>query len=274
MFFGTPEYWNGAAGQKWAASQELLDTVLEPFGQVLIEAADLPHEGTVIDVGCGCGATTLMAAARSQELEVVGIDVSRPMLEVARRRGAGSGLKVRFDEADASKVSMPVPVDRVISRFGVMFFREPAAAFRNIGGWLREGGKLAMLVWNPLPQNEWAAALVELARRHVALESPSAGTVGPFSLGDSARTAELLGSTGFVEVVQTALDTPMSISGTVDDVFGFLRERGPIVMALEQASARGAQAVLADLREFVAQHHDGVRVELPARARLVTASRA
>ena len=272
MIIGTPEYWNGEAGRNWAKSHRLLEAVLEPFARVLLDAADLPSTGMVVDVGCGCGATTFMAAERSPGLHALGVDVSRPMLEVARRRASASDLAVRFEEADAATQQLDEPADRVISRFGVMFFPEPNAAFANLGTWLRPGGRIAMVVWNPMHDNPWAMSLVGIVARHVELEPPPPDGPGPFSLGDEEHMERLLTSAGFAGVGQTPLGIPMRVPGTIDQVFGFLRDRGPVMSALKVAPKAVGDALLLDLHTFAAEAHDGGGVTLPARARLVTAT--
>lgn len=264
------EYWNQEAGERWAAGHERLEPILAPFGEALIDAADLPMSGCVVDVGCGCGATTIMAAEASPELEVVGIDISRPMLEVARTRPAPEG--VRFEEADAGAAKLaPKSVDRIISRFGVMFFPEPTAAFANLHGWLAPGGRMAVLVWNPLPDNAWMAVPLSIVRRHVALEPPKEDVPGPFSLADPQRLEGILREAGFGTVEQRVLDLPMRVDGSMEDVLAFYLERGPVAAALEEASAPARDAVIEDLRTALTKRHDGSGVTMAAAARLVVA---
>lgn len=265
------EFWNGRGGDKWVCSQPLMDAVLAPFAEVLLEAADLPERGVVVDVGCGCGATTLMTARRRPGLEVIGVDVSAPMLEHARGRARDEGLPVRFHHADAAVARPATGVDRVISRFGVMFFDEPEVAFGNIRGWLAPGGALVALVWGDVRDNPWTADLQELLSRHVELPAPSGDGPGPFSLGDPDRIFTILGRAGFRQIEQRPLPLPMRVPGPPEVGLSFHLERGLVEAALEGATEETVRAIHRDLREYVEQRHDGTAMELRAQARLVRA---
>lgn len=268
----TQEYWNGPRAQKWVTSQARMDAVLEPFGRALLEAAELPESGVVVDVGCGCGATTLMASRARPGLEVIGVDISEPMLGRARDRAADEGLSVRFDVADAAIARPAASVDRILSRFGVMFFDEPVAAFTNMRRWLAPGGRLVALVWGRLADNPWTADVLEILRRHVELPLPSEEGPGPFGLSDPGRVDEILGQAGFTSVEQRDLDVPMSIPGSVDETLWFHCERSVVASVLEDASEPTRRAIRAEVRAYSERHHDGEGARFPARARLVRAS--
>ena len=144
------DYWNNQAGGTWAELQEQMDRQLAPLGERAIQALAPVAGEKILDVGCGCGDSTLtLGRAVGAIGEVVGLDVSQPMLEVARRRGAESGLKVGFIQADAETTALGDDFDAIYSRFGVMFFDNPTAAFRNLLGALKPGGRLAFVCWRP-----------------------------------------------------------------------------------------------------------------------------
>lgn len=265
------DYWNGEAGQKWADAHEFMDRILVPFGEAVIEAAQLPERGTVVDVGCGCGGTTVMASRRRPDLTVIGVDVSGPMLEVARRRSADRDC-IRFDQQDAAHATpTPAPVDRIISRFGVMFFADPPAAFANLRRWLAPGGRLAAAVWGPLADNRWLSDLLQLVGRHVEMPPMDPDAPGPFSLADPRKVETLLQGAGFASVEQTPLDLPMRIPGSVEDAVEFCMQRGPVAKAIEELAPELRAAITDDIRAMVSDQHDGDGTPLAASARLVVA---
>ena len=264
-------YWNGEAGRAWAEGAPTMDRILLPFAEALLDAASIPEGGRIVDVGCGCGATTLMIAERFPTATAVGLDVSRPMLEVARTRAAGRE-RVRFVEGDASTGRPPTtPVDRVVSRFGVMFFADPRAAFANIRGWVRSGGSFTAVVWNQLAANPWLRDLVDIVGRHTPHVWEPGDGPGPFSLGDPEATARMLTAAGWTSIEQQDLGLPMRVEGNEDDVLEFCLHRGPVATALAEATQDARDAVIAELRSWIRERHDGAGATLEAGARRVTA---
>src|ERR1700684_3106485 len=150
------EYWNSVAGRRWTDRQEEQDLVLRPVSDRLIAAADARPVHRIIDTGCGCGDTTIDFAARVMPGgEVLGLDISEPMLARARER-APSGLPARFVLADATVYDFePEWADLAVSRFGVMFFADPARSFANLRRGLKPGGRLVFALWREGRQNHW-----------------------------------------------------------------------------------------------------------------------
>ena len=147
---GQIEYWNSPVGDRWVDIQESQDRMLGPLGETAMAAAEIAPGHHVIDIGCGCGTTTLELAHRvGTSGHVFGIDVSTPMLERARQRAASEeALSIDLQNRDAATYQFePQAYDRVYSRFGVMFFTDPAAAFANIRTALKPGGRLAFVCW-------------------------------------------------------------------------------------------------------------------------------
>ena len=141
------EYWNDAGGVSWVDGQAQLDAQLAQFGALAIDAAAVQSGEVVLDVGCGCGATTEdLASLVGTSGRVVGLDVSAPMLARARERLAGRPVELLL--GDAATFALPAhSFDVLFSRFGVMFFEEPLAAFAHLRGALKLGGRVAMVVW-------------------------------------------------------------------------------------------------------------------------------
>ncbi|MFM8411336.1 MAG: class I SAM-dependent methyltransferase, partial [Alphaproteobacteria bacterium] len=147
------DYWNDMAGPKWVALQESLDRQIGPLGAAAMAAADLQPGERVLDVGCGCGATSIELARRvAPGGAVLGVDVSTVMLEAARAAAGRAGAEgLEFANADAQTAPLtPAGFDVVFSRFGVMFFADPTAAFANLRRALRPGGRLAVVCWHAI----------------------------------------------------------------------------------------------------------------------------
>ncbi|MGO9559999.1 MAG: class I SAM-dependent methyltransferase, partial [Acidimicrobiales bacterium] len=187
---GMAEYWNGRPANVWVTEAERFDSILAPFGRRLLTSAVLKPGEQVLDVGCGNGAVSLEAARTvGRDGQVTGLDLSAPMLEVARRRAKEQGIDVSFVQGDAQTASFDHPFDVVLSRFGVMFFDGPQAAFANLAKATRPGGRLCFVCWQELFANEWIAVPAMAMVAHVGIpELPEPGAPGPFALADAGRT--------------------------------------------------------------------------------------
>lgn len=265
-------YWNAQAGETWAAQQDKLDRQLEPLGEAAI-AALAPKAGErLIDIGCGAGQTTLALAQRvGSGGSVLGVDISAPLLDVARRRAEGLA-NVSFVEADAQTHPFE-PADGVFSRFGVMFFADPPAAFANIHKALKPGGRLAFVCWRPLAENEWMQAPMRAALPHVAVTPPPPGdplAPGPFAFADPDRVRGILGGAGFSNV-EIAPQDFMIGGNPLDESVALAMKVGPLG-ALLRENPDQRDAVIDAVREAMSAHlgPDGVR--LPGAVWIVTAT--
>jgi SAM-dependent methyltransferase len=207
--------WNGALGQRWAEMQAYLDVLTGPFGAAALSAATIKPGERVIDVGCGCGDTSFaIARTVGAHGSVLGVDVSQPMLEVARDRLADESLsQLRFRQADAASADLPSEQDLVFSRFGVMFFDAPITAFSQLRRTLRRGGRIAFCCWRQPRENPWAMAPLVAAREALMIETPKADPFapGPFAFADAARLDDILATAGFSEVSIDPFDAPVRL---------------------------------------------------------------
>ncbi|MCA6247811.1 MAG: methyltransferase domain-containing protein [Phenylobacterium sp.] len=229
-------YWNDVAGRTWAALQDRIDRQIRPLGLAAMDRLAPAAGETVLDIGCGCGDTSLELARRvGPEGGVLGLDISAPMLEVARGRAEAAGAhNLAFREADAQTAALPGGRDAVFSRFGVMFFADPEAAFANLRRSLRPGGRLAFVCWRPLPENLWIHLPAEAAAGLVPpAPPPEPGTPGPFAFADPDRVRRILAEAGFTGIEISPHDEAiggLDLEGTV----GMSVWRGPLGAILRE----------------------------------------
>jgi ubiquinone/menaquinone biosynthesis C-methylase UbiE len=261
-------FWNEQVGAKWVRFQELLDRQLEPFGRAVADSLSIDQGDRVLDVGCGCGATSLELARRvGRSGRVVGIDVSAPMLATARQRAAESRAdNLEFLQADAQTHGfVPASYTALFSRFGVMFFDDPTAAFRNLRRSLGPGGRLGFVCWQSVAANPWMALPVMVAMQHIPVETPSNPFApGPFAFADADRVTGLLAEAGYREIAHTALELPIALAGgaPLESVVEFALEIGPLSRALIGTSADVRARVTDGVREALRpyQSDSGIRM--------------
>lgn len=209
--------WNGELGQRWAESQRQIDGLVAAFGQAALKRAAAQAGERVIDVGCGCGDTTLeLARSVGQSGRVLGIDVSQQMLAVARVRTHVAWPHLTFREADASDCELPADTDLVFSRFGVMFFAEPVSAFRHLRRSLRSRGRCVFVCWRAPRDNNWAMTPLVAARKAMGITPAPADPYapGPFAFADDGRVRAILSDAGFEQLDVQRFDTPVLLGTT------------------------------------------------------------
>jgi len=247
--------WNGQSGERWVANQARLDAMVAVFGEAAIEAAAPATGERVLDIGCGAGASSLTLAARVGAAgQVLGVDISEPLI-VRARALAQQDTPALFQVADASSEELPEGAfDVLFSRFGVMFFDDPIAAFAHMRRALRPGGRVAFVCWRGAAENDWVrlpmGALMGIVPPG-ALPDPEAP--GPFSFGDRGRVARILMAAGFTDIVIAPFDAsvPFGEGGTrnaaIDDAVKMTLEVGPLSRALagqpDDVRARASAAV-------------------------------
>jgi len=240
--------WNGALGQRWVAMQREIERVVAPFGDAALEIAAARPGERVIDIGCGCGDTSIELARRvGGDGAVLGIDVSRPMLDVARSRARSAGwAHLSFREDDASEAELPTNSDLLFSRFGVMFFSQPSKAFGHLRKSLRTGGRCVFVCWRTPRDNPWAMAPLSAARAAMGVTAPRADPYapGPFAFADEERLSGILSDAGFTAIHVQRCDVPLALGATPRDAAHAALQIGPAARFAREMGAEHLPTIL------------------------------
>ncbi|MGA4845130.1 class I SAM-dependent methyltransferase [Streptomyces sp. G5(2025)] len=268
------EAWNGWEGVHWADHPERYNAMLDAFNAPLFAAAGIKAGHRVLDVGCGTGRTTRLAAQQAYDGCVVGIDLSVPMLERARRDALAEGLgNVTFEQGDAQVHPFPeAGFDVVLSRGGVMFFADLVAAFTHLRNALAPAGRLAFL--SPQPEGPHSAYARATAALSSHLREPSPAARGMGSLLDPARILEVLAAAGFAEADVASAVAPMTFGSDADDAADFLFAMGSTRHNLRDAEPTTVASVRAEVREALREFESADGVRIPGSVWVVTASRS
>jgi len=250
------EFWNGWVGEKWARLQDRTDLMLNSITDALMPFAAAKPGERVLDVGCGTGSTTLrLGMSVAPNGSVAGIDISVPMLNVARARAQAMNADTPFLEEDASRHEFAPVFDLVFSRFGVMFFDDPVAAFRNIRTAIAPKGRLAFVCWRPFKDNGWAFVPYAAAQLFLPEQPPAdPHAPGPFAFADSERLKGILADAGFKNIRIEKLDTVNNLGATVEAAAESALTIGPLARAAvdlpEEARSKIRAAVEAALQAY------------------------
>jgi SAM-dependent methyltransferase len=269
-------YWNGPGGQRWADRQQSQDILLAPVADAMIERARTKAGERIVDVGCGSGATTIALAQKvGPSGHVLGIDISAPMLDRARQL-APKGAPVEFVLADATIYPFePASFDLLASRFGVMFFAEPAISFANMRGALRPSGRLAFACWREPRDNPFFMTPLQAVYKHVPkLPQQDPDAPGPFAFASEARVNRVLSEAGFSDIAMERCDLALDIAigRGLDAAVESALEIGPASRALQDHPADVRAAATNSVREALAAYAKGQTVPLPASIWIVTAA--
>jgi SAM-dependent methyltransferase len=254
---GQVEAWNGGESVHYVTHADRYDRQLASFTAALLEDAAVTSDDAVLDIGCGCGVTTLMAAARARR--VLGLDISVPLIEIATERAAEGGFdNAEFIVADAQTHRFADgEFTLVMSQFGLMFFDDPEGAFENIRRSLAPGGRLSFVCWQDLEANEWLTIVSRAVAEHSDVPEFGGRSGGPgmFALKRPDETVALLTAAGFTQVDVAPIDTTLLLGGggTVDDSFDFLLGMGMVRGLLGRVDGDEREQALAGVRTALAE---------------------
>ena len=261
------EFWNSPVGDRWTELMDSQDRMLGPLGEAAMAAADIAPGHRVIDIGCGCGTTTLDLAHRvGPSGHVLGVDISTPMLDRARQRAAREeSVSIDLQNCDAADYQFaPQSFDRVFSRFGVMFFADPVTAFANIRAALKTGGRLAFVCWQPLDLNPWMATTITVATRYLERpDPPGPDDPGPFAFREPGRVNGILSDAGFSSIEITPNRSALKFEPDIDRTVNKLTQIGPMTQPMAQAPEDIQDRIRADLAAAIQGYltGDGVRID-------------
>lgn len=274
------EFWNGLTGGNWVQYQEELDAMINDIGQDALARAQVQEGERVLDVGCGCGTTTMEMARRvGPSGAVTGVDISAPMIELAQSRAAQAGLtNVQFQVADAEAHSFKDgSIDLLFSRFGIMFFGNPVAAFTNLASALKPGGRLTFACWRQPEDNLWLVLPSKAAGAYVELPPrPEPDQPSPFAFANPDRVTSILSDAGFTDISLEQRDGNLKIGGpnTLAAAVNFAINMGPAAVACAEADAATVEKVAGAIRETLEPFYTGSAVEMPSSVWIVTATKA
>jgi ubiquinone/menaquinone biosynthesis C-methylase UbiE len=269
-------YWNGAGGKHWTQQQQVQDAVLAPVSKVLIDSAGIKPGDRILDIGCGCGATSFAVAQRTGSTgHVTGIDISSPMLARAREL-VPQGAPIDFVLADATVYNFkPASVDMLFSRFGVMFFAQPEISFANIRKALRPTGRLIFACWRTPRENPMLMLPLQEAYKHVPkMPEVKPEDPGPFSFASEDRVKKVLGDAGFSSIAMERVDLKLDVAvgRGLDAALETVLAIGPASRAIEGQPPDLVAAATASIRAALAMHLTGNQVPLGGSIWIVTAS--
>jgi len=271
------EYWNSANGLKWVQFQEELDATMAAMLDLVLDAAALQPGEDVLDIGCGAGAGCLRAAEQVAPAKVLGVDISEPLLAKADERVAEAALpNVSFLCADAQIHPFEeARYNALVSRFGVMFFEDPAAAFANLRRATRPGGRMVFVAWSNLESNPWFLIPQKAAEARLAPLPPADNWApGPLAFQDQDFVLGLLEKAGWAGRGAQEVEAMLTPPGGIEDAARLSVRLGPaarILRAHEGTDADAAAIAEAVAKELAPYERSG-RIEVPARVHLVTAS--
>ncbi len=194
--------WNGPSGRAWIEAERVLDPMFAPFATLLANAMPADQPARVLDVGCGTGAVSLKIASRlGSGGHCTGVDISTPLITRAIKRAASAGLPVDFRVGDAQRLALlPASFDRIVSRFGVMFFDDPVMALANLRQATRSGGSLHAIAWRSATENPFMTAAERATAHLLTLPARVADAPGQFAFADRERVIGILTDAGWQDI--------------------------------------------------------------------------
>ncbi len=275
------EFWNGETGEQWADNSDSQDRMLRPLGRAAIKHARPRSGESALDIGCGCGDTSLdLMTSVGKTGRVMGVDVSKPMTDKARERANALPPELRsrisFEVADASTFEFqPATQDLLFSRFGIMFFHDPVTAFAHMRSALKPRGRLTFVCWRAVADNDWVRLPMSAAFDHVDRpEAQDPTAPGPFAFQDVDYVSNLLTQVGYREVELNPFDPDMIVEskGGPEEAVNFLIDRGPLVRLLKDTPPEVIEKVKQSISETINPHYKNDQVNLKGGCWIVSAN--
>ncbi len=264
-------FWNGPGGQGWLAAYGRIERSLVDINRDVLALAAVQPGERVLDVGCGTGDTT--AALAKTAGSVLGVDISEPLVAAAKAKDIANAAFVVADAA--TQAFEPGSFDLVFSRFGVMFFADPVAAFANLHRALKPSGRLAFVCWRTPQENPWGLVPLQAARPFLPpMPRPGPEDPGQYSFGDRARVERILKEAGFVASRLEPLDRPIWMGSDVAEVVANADRFGPMARAFAETPPEQAAKAKAAIADAVAPHAGPDGVRMPGACWLVSARAA
>lgn len=273
---GQTQAWNGGESVHYVSHADRYDRQLAPFTEALMHRARIGPNDTVLDIGCGCGVTTLQAARNARA--ALGVDISHPLVRVATDRAREAAADTaRFLVADAQTHPFDEgEFDVIISQFGLMFFDDPERAFANLRRALAPAGRMAFICWQELAANEWLTVVARAVERYAELPDLGGRSGGPgmFAFKNAHEVTALLTDVGFTRVVVEPVSTTVLLAGggTLDESIDFLLGMGMVRGLLGRLDDDQRSATIDEIRATLAERcESGVGIWLGAAGWLVSA---
>ncbi|SJZ92522.1 Ubiquinone/menaquinone biosynthesis C-methylase UbiE [Enhydrobacter aerosaccus] len=264
-------FWNGPGGEGWLASYQRIQQTVASFGDAVLTAAAAKPGESVLDVGCGTGETSaVLARAVQPGGRVLGVDISEVLVAAARQQAPANATFVVGDAA--TQAFEAASIDLIFSRFGVMFFADPVAAFRNLHRALKPGGRLVFICWRTPQENPWGLVPLRAAAPFLPpFERPGPEEPGQYAFGDRAHVERILTAAGFGTPRFEAIDRPVLLGRDVAAVLDSLVRFGPLSRLLAEAAPDARDKALKAVAEVLKPHESPDGIRLPGACWLVTA---
>ncbi|MEK9902402.1 MAG: methyltransferase domain-containing protein [Gammaproteobacteria bacterium] len=272
------EFWSGAGGDVWVDKQREMDIMLNPLGKNAINKIDFSDKLTILDIGCGCGDTSIDIAKKVPKGKVLGLDISEPMLDRARNSANELSLKnIDFEVKDVQTDSMPSEYfDVAYSRFGVMFFEDSYAAFKNIYASIKQGGQLAFVCWQNPALNPWQSLSIGVIKEFLEIPSPPPKSPGPFAFEDKNYLIDILQTSNFrnIEIIDNKEDITMFSGKTLKEACEDYLTINPVVTEmLKNSNETLKEEILNALVDKFSAFDKGDGLLFPSATWIVSASK-
>ena len=272
------DFWSGKGGDYWVEKQSEMDIMLNPLGEKALVKLGLQSNSKVLDIGCGCGATTLEIAKIVSEGAVTGLDISVPMLDKAKSEAKIQGIEnVDFKVVDVQVEQLVYEeYDSVYSRFGVMFFDDPFEAFKNIFSSVKVGGELSFVCWQDPSLNPWQSLSLQVIRGYLDMPSPPPRSPGPFAFHEKDYVKEILEKSGFSNISfnDNQENITMFAGKSLEEASEDYLAINPVVTEMLKDSPDDLKAeIVESLKEVFSEFHEGDGLLFPSATWVVTAKK-